>query len=354
MHTVDTSAPVMVTGATGFVAGWLVKELLDAGATVHAPVRDPGDTAKLAHLTNLAASAPGEIVFFKADLLDEGSYGEAMAGCKLVFHTASPFTSKISDPQRDLVDPALNGTRNVLNEAGRTPSVERVVVTSSCAAIYGDNADLKDAPGGVLNEDIWNTTSSLDHQAYSYSKTVAERAAWDIAAAQDRWRLVTVNPSFVLGPALQPRPTSESFALIKGFGDGTYKTGAPRIGIGAVDVRDLAVAHLRAGFLPDAQGRHIISGHDTDFLGLADVLRDRYGSDYPLPRSAIPKWLAWLIGPLVNPLTTRKVIARNVDIEWHGDNTKSIKALGVGYRPLQDTMEDMFAFMIEAGYFKKP
>lgn len=353
MSEIDTSRPVLVTGATGYVAGWLVKALLDGGATVHAPVRDPENTDKIAHLLNLAANAPGEITFFKADLLAEGSYAEAMEGCGVVFHTASPFTSKITDPQKDLVDPALNGTRNVLEEANRTHSVTRVVVTSSCAAIYGDNADLKNVPGGVLTEDIWNTSSSLEHLAYSYSKTVAERAAWEIANAQDRWRLVVVNPSFVLGPALQPRPTSESFSLMKGFGDGTFRTGVPRIGIGAVDVRDLAVAHVRAGFRPEAQGRHIISGHNTDFLGLADGLRARYGADYPLPKSAIPKWLAWLVGPMLNPLTTRKYIARNVDIAWRSDNSRSVEALGMSYRPLDETMEDMFAFMIEAGWFKQ-
>jgi dihydroflavonol-4-reductase len=353
MSIIGTSAPVLVTGATGYVAGWVVKELLDAGATVHAAVRVPDNAEKLAHLVNLAANAPGEIKFFKADLLEEGSFAEAMAGCKVVFHTASPFTSKITDPQKDLVDPALNGTRNVLAEANRQASVERVVVTSSCAAIYGDNADLADAPGGVLTEAIWNTSSSLDHVAYSYSKTVAEKAAWEMANAQDRWRLVVVNPSFVLGPALQPRPTSESFTLMKGFGDGTFKSGAPRIGIGTVDVRDLAVAHMRAGFLPDAEGRHIISNEETDFLGLAERLRDRYGDDYPLPKGPIPKWLAWLVGPMLNPMTTRKYIARNVDIEWHADNSKGVEKLGMTYRPLQETLEDMFAFMIEAGFFRR-
>ena len=352
METIDTSSPVLVTGATGYVAGWLVKGLLDAGATVHAAVRDPDNARKVAHLTNLAANAPGEIKLFRADLLDDGSFAEAMAGCRVVFHTASPFTSKISDPQKDLVDPALNGTRNVLEEANRHDSVERVVVTSSCAAIYGDNADLADAPDGILTEELWNTSSSLDHQAYSYSKTVAEKAAWEIAGAQDRWRLVAVNPSFVLGRALQPRPTSESFTLVKAFGDGTFKTGAPRIGIGTVDVRDLAEAHMRAGFRPDAEGRHIISNEETDLLGLAEALREKFGDDYPLPKGPIPKWLAWLVGPMLNPLTTRKYIARNVDIEWHADNSKSIEKLGVHHRPLKATMEDMFAFMIEAGFFK--
>jgi nucleoside-diphosphate-sugar epimerase len=198
-HVYPTDHPVMVTGATGFVAGWLVRRLLEEGLTVHAPVREPSNAEKTAHLDRMAAELPGELKLFEADLLDDGSYGPAMEGCAVVFHTASPFTSNFDDPQRDLVDPAVNGTRNVLETANRTPSVQRVVVTSSCAAIYGDNKDVQHAPGKVLTEDIWNTTSSLDRQPYSYSKVEAEKAAWAIADAQSRWRLVTINPSLVIG-----------------------------------------------------------------------------------------------------------------------------------------------------------
>ncbi len=95
MTTFPTDEPVLVTGATGYVAGWLVKELLDAGITVHAAIRDPGDTRKTAHLQEIAATSPGTLRFFKADLLNERSYAEAMAGCAIVFHTASPFTSSV-------------------------------------------------------------------------------------------------------------------------------------------------------------------------------------------------------------------------------------------------------------------
>ncbi|MEZ4294155.1 MAG: NAD(P)H-binding protein, partial [Polyangiaceae bacterium] len=91
MKKIDPKAPVLVTGATGYVASWLVKKLLDEGHTVHAAVRDPGSAAKLGHLTALAAKAPGKLRFFKADLTEPGSYAEAMKGCELVFHTASPF-----------------------------------------------------------------------------------------------------------------------------------------------------------------------------------------------------------------------------------------------------------------------
>ena len=188
MFTIDTSKPVMVTGATGFVAGWIAKGLLEAGATVHATVRDPNNADKVKRLLDLARETPGELKLFKADLLAEGSYAEAMQGCGVVFHTASPFIIDVKDPQKELIDPAVKGTRNVLEQANRTESVERMVVTSSCAAIYGDNIDCAYAPGGRLDESDWNTSSTINYNAYSYSKTLAEKEAWRIAEAQERWK----------------------------------------------------------------------------------------------------------------------------------------------------------------------
>ena len=344
----STDAPVLVTGATGYVAGWLVKELLDAGVTVHAAVRDPADTRKLGHLTALAENAPGAIRFFAADLLQPGSYTEAMDGCAVVFHTASPFTTRVRDPRRELIEPAVTGTRNVLNSAAETASVKRVVVTSSCAAIYTDAADCARAPGGRLSEAVWNTTASLHYQPYSYSKTLAEREAWKIAGGQERFRLVAVNPSLVIGPALNPRPTSESFRIVRRFADGTMKLGAPKLGLGVVDVRDLARAHVAAGFKDDAEGRHIISGHDTNILELGKALIDRYGDRYPVPRRSVPKWAVWLTGPLLGGIS-RTFVERNVDVKWRADNSKSRQALGVSYRPMKTSMEEMFQQMIETG-----
>ncbi|WKE67134.1 aldehyde reductase [Gallaecimonas kandeliae] len=353
MFEIDKSQPVMVTGATGYVAGWLVKRLLEEGLRVHATVRNPADKDRLRYLDAAAAEAPGTLTFFKADLLDQGSFDEAMAGCAVVFHTASPFTSKIQDPERDLVRPALEGTRNVLEAVNRTASVRRVVLTSSCAAIYGDNLDLKEKGLAALDESVWNTSSSLKHQAYSYSKTVAEQAAWALAKQQERWQLVVVNPSLVMGPGISPFATSESFSLMRQLGDGTMKAGVPDWPIGVVDVRDLAEAHLRAAFLPDAEGRHIISGHDTSFMGMAKVLAPRFGKDFPLPRNTLPKWLVWLAGPLTNKAMTRAMVSRNVGHPWHADNSKSVQALGMHYRPLAETLEDFFVQMRDSGQFKK-
>ncbi len=349
MTKIDTKKPVLVTGATGYVAGWLVKELLENGHTVHAAVRDPEKKEKLKYLDALAQHSTGKIKYFKSDLLVEGSYADAMEGCELVFHTASPFTIEVNDPQKELIEPAKLGTRNVLEQANKTTSVKRVVLTSSCAAIYGDNADLKDTPNGVFTEDMWNSSSSLKHQPYSYSKTLAEQEAWRINKDQHQWDLVVINPSLVLGPAINPTAvTSESFNIVIQFGNGKMKAGAPDVGMGGVDVRDVAEAHYKAGFTPEAKGRYIISGHNSSFVEMAEKLLPKYGDKYPIPKKAMPKWLIWLVGPALSKAVTRKYISRNVGLPFKADNSKSIKDLGLKYRPLDESMNDMFQQLIDA------
>lgn len=316
---------VLVTGATGYIAGWLVKRLIEAGAHVHAAVRDPDNADKLAHLRAMAEGAPGTIAFFKADLLDDGSHDAAMAGCEIVFHTASPFLPeyKVKDPQRDLIDPALNGTRSVLASVNRTPSVRRVVLTSSCAAVDSF------APSGRLaTEADWNTTSSLENGPYLYSKTLAERAAWEMAEAQDRWQLVVINPALVLGPGTAEAQTSASFDYVRAIGSGAMRDGVPPLELGTVDVRDVAEAHYIAAFNPAAEGRNIIFNDVHSMGGLADILKAEYGDAYPFPTdtSLAPG------GP-----------------RWRVDNSKSKTALGMNYRPVEPAVIAMFQAMIDRG-----
>jgi nucleoside-diphosphate-sugar epimerase len=350
MMLTDQLKPVLVTGATGYVAGWLVKHLLELGITVHAAVRNPEDKIKLAHLDAMAAKASGKIRYFKSDLLLPGSYAEAMDGCEVVFHTASPFITNVKDAQKELIDPAVIGTQNVLEQANKAEFVKRVVLTSSCAAIYTDCSDLALTPNGVFTEEIWNTTASLKHQPYSFSKTLAEKEAWKMAKAQNRWDLVVVNPSMVMGPSLNAKTnTSESMNLLKQMGDGTMKSGVPNAGVGVVDVRDLAEAHYQAGFKQNAKGRHIINGHNTNFFELAQILHTDFGDRYPLPNKALPKWLLMIIGPMVNKVVTRRWVRNNINMHWKADNAKSKKELGITYRPLQETMCDGFEQMIDSG-----
>ncbi len=347
---IDQSKPVLVTGATGYVAGRLVEKLLKEGRTVHAAVRTPDNKEKTKYLNELAVKLPGTIKYFKADLLDEGSFDEAMKDCELVYHTASPFIRSVKDAQKDLVDPAKKGTRNVLESANRTKSVKRVVVTSSCAAIYGDGKDVLSMPNHELTEELWNTSSSLEHQPYSFSKVEAEREAWKISKEQNRWDLITINPSFVLGPGINPFGTSESFTILKQIGNGDFKMGSPEFNIGCIDVRDLAEAHYQAGNRPDANGRYIISGENSSFGELAGMIKEEH-PNYPISTRKLPKFMIWLLAPTIG--MTRKEVKLNVGYPWKANNTKSKQELGMIYRPLKNTINEFFDQLVDAGEIKK-
>ncbi|MFA7272864.1 MAG: NAD-dependent epimerase/dehydratase family protein [Crocinitomicaceae bacterium] len=348
---IDKTKPVLLTGATGYVAGWVAKRLLEDGLTIHAPIRNPNDKEKTKYLDELAANLPGTIKYFQADLLTPNSYDEAMKGCELVIHTASPFKLSIKDPQKDLVDPALKGTENVLNSVNKTDSVKRVVLTSSCASIYGDAVDTLNYPNQTMTEHQWNTTSSLKKSPYSYSKVLAEKKAWDMKKAQDRWDLVTINPSLVLGPGINPNATSESFAIMKQMGDGAMKMGAPDLNMGCVDVRDVAEAHYRAGFMPEATGRNITSAENLSMLKISELLRPTFGKNYPLPKKTIPKWLVMLVGPMNG--IPRQFVKDNVGYPWKADNSKIKRELKMEFRPMTETVNDFFQQMVDNKAFSK-
>lgn len=342
-----TDAPVLVTGGTGYVAGRVIERLLREGLTVHATVRDASKEDRLRYLVELAEGLPGRVKFFSADLLKPGSFAEAMAGCRVVFHVASPFVLSVEDAQKELVDPAVEGTRNVLEQANATDTVERVVLTSSCAAIYGDNADLEKTPRGVFDEDVWNESSRLDHNPYSLSKTLAEKKAWEIAEAQDGWRLVVVNPAMVMGPGLRIHGESESFSLMKQMVDGTMSMGMPDLHLGVVDVRDVAEAEFRAGFLPDAEGRHVLAATGASIPMMVETLRGDQWSELKLPKRVLPRWLVWLVGPAVG--LSREFVTKNLGLPWKADNTKSREKLGVSYRPLAETIHDFTRQLVDEG-----
>ena len=351
MRTINLEKPVMVTGATGYVAGHLVKQLLEKGLVVHAPIRDPSNKEKTQYLDGLAEASKGSIKYFKADLLDQGSYLEAMEGCELVYHTASPFITSVKEPFKDLIEPALEGTANVLHTADKVQSVQRVVLTSSCVAVLGDTIDILSLPNATATEADWNTTSTAKHQPYSYSKTLAEKEAWKIMEAQDRWDLVTINPTLVLGPGINPHGTSESFSIIRQLGDGTVKSGAPSFDIGTVDVRDVALAHIRAGFTPEAKGRHILSAKSLTLLEIADILAEKFGPSYPFPKKELPKFMVWLVGPMFG--MPRKMVSQNIGYPWKVDHSKSIKELGIEYHQPEEYIVDFFQQLIDTGAFKK-
>lgn len=346
MTEIDPTAPVLVTGGSGYVAGWIVRYLLEDGRTVRATVRDPRKPTGLEHLHRLAEQHPGRLTLHRADLLDEGSFAAAMDGCELVIHTASPFLmGKLEDPHEQLVRPALEGTRNVLTSVNATESVKRVVLTSSVVAVYGDNADMRGRDR--FTDADWNTTSTATHQEYSYSKTVAEREAWAINAAQDRWDLVTVHPGLVFGPSLTTSSVSGSMTTMGHFIDGSMTLGAPALEMGAVDVRDVARAHIAAGDTPAAHGRYLTTAGTISLLDMGRILTGAFGRRRTFPTRELPKFLVKLGAPAAG--MTRVFVDRNVGWPLRFDNSRTRTELGIDFRPLDRTVVEHFQQMIDDG-----
>ena len=339
---------VLVTGGSGYIASWVVKYLLEDGYTVHATVRSLSSADKISHLKAMQAQYKGKLKLFEADLLDEGSFQDSMEGCDTVIHTASPFFIKgLKDAQKQLIDPALQGTRNVLNSVNATNSVQRVVLTSSVAAIMGDNVDALEKANNTMDESDWNSSSSLSHQPYSYSKTVAEREAWKIAEAQDRWDLVVINPAFVMGPSLSNRMDGTSVQFVRDLVGGPLKSGVPDLTFGIVDVRDVARAHVLAAANKKASGRHILCADTKTFVELAQMLKERFGRTLPLPRGQLPTFMVYIIGPLFG--LSWGFLKKNLGVRYKLDNTRSKTDLGVAYTPISDTLCDHVEQMKEAG-----
>ncbi|XP_040373013.1 phenylacetaldehyde reductase isoform X2 [Rosa chinensis] len=293
------SKVVCVTGASGFIASWLVKFLLQRGYTVKATVRDPDDQKKTEHLLTLDG-AKERLHLFKADLLEEGSFYTAIDGCECVFHTASPVLRSVSstNPQAELIEPALKGTLNVLGSCVKVQSIRRVVITSSMAAV-GFNG--KPLAADVIVDESWFSDPAFCEKSklwYMLSKTLAEEAAWKFAKEKGI-DIITINPGWVIGPLLQ---TTLNLRTEK-FPNRTYRL---------VDVRDVAIAHILAFENPSASGRYCLVGsakHCSEVVKMlyeispALNLPDKCADDKPFtPTNQVSKKRTQTLGVKYTPL----------------------------------------------------
>ncbi|KAJ5354378.1 cinnamoyl-CoA reductase [Penicillium cataractarum] len=335
----------LVTGASGFIASHVVQQLLEKGEQVHATVRRTGNKKKIGHLLEMQERWPGKLTLFEADLLVAGSFEASMKGCSVVYHIASPFLieNRIRNGEKEVVEPALKGTQNVLDAVQKIQTVNLVILTSSVAAIYGDNADVQDMRNKTLSADYFNTTSSIYHNSYSYSKTVAEKEAWKLYEAQSgspRWKLVTINPGLVLGPSLSQTSESGSLSLLDQLLSGQLSLGVPDLWFGIVDVREVATAHIRAAETPDSHGRYILAGNKTHgFVELARILRSITRSSN-IPTKKIPNILVRMSGPFLG--FSQRWLKRNLGIPFDIDNHPSVNELKIVYRPLNETLADHY------------
>ena len=291
---------VLITGASGYVGAQIVNTFLSSGKyKVRGTVRDPANPAKTSHLLALP-NASTDLELVKADLLDNAAvWDAAVSGCDYVLHTASPFILSPKNVQQELLEPALQGTTNVLEAVARhKESIKRTVVTSSIAAIMGDKYE-RGVNGYVFSEKDWNQTSTPKYKPYYYSKLIAERKAWEIAA-EHSLDMCCVNPTFVLGPTLS-KTSSESINFVKNLVNGKFKSGVMDNRNGYVDVRDVAEAHLLA-LEKGVNGERYLCSHGcgvgVGYLDYANKLREVYPSLAPaLPTHNYGKIALYLGGP---------------------------------------------------------
>jgi len=333
-------SPVVLTGGTGYLGSNILKQLLDKGYTVHLTSRNPEKTKEKRWIKELSKEYGEKLSFFPGDLLKEGSFDEAMKGASGLIHAASPFKiDKIKDAKKELIDPAVNGTRNVLESAEKAGTIDKVVLTSSAAAVYGDAIDIKEHKESVFSEKHWNTSSSISHQPYSYSKVSAEREAWAINKGKD-WKLITINPGFIVGPAVADRSDSTSIQLIMGMLNGRFKSGVPDLHFGMVDVRDVAKAHILALESETAEGRHICVNGPMSMLDIADALKNEVGNKFKkIPKKKLPKWLTYLVGPFMAGFSW-SFLRNNLGIPVYFDNSKIKKSLGIEFTSIEKSLKD--------------
>lgn len=283
---------VLLTGISGFVGGHVVLALLGAGYIVRGSVRDFGRAARVRETLGKAGADLSRLEFVALDLLSDAGWDEAMAGVRYLQHTASPFVTREPKDRNDLIRPAVEGTRRAVGAALRA-SVERVVVTSSVAAImYGHDA-ARTAP---FIEADWTNLGGRNISGYVESKTRAERAAWELMDAAGRHDdLATINPGAIFGPLLDDDPGT-SVGLLKRMFDGSLPATA-RITLTPVDVRDVAAAHLAAMTADGARGRRfLMAAGSFTMMEVANMLRtampERAGK---MPRFEVPDWLVRIV-----------------------------------------------------------
>jgi dihydroflavonol-4-reductase len=334
-----TNKPVCVTGASGFIAAHIVRDLLARGYRVRGTVRNPDRNADLAFLTGLPGAAE-RLELLAGDLLEDRGWDAAVAGCECVMHTASPYQIAVDDPQRDLVDPAVQGTRRVL-DACRRADVRRVVLTSSMAAI----TDEPDA-GHVLTEADWNTKSTLDRNPYYFSKVLAEREAWKIVDEEKAgFELVVINPFMVIGPSLSPG-LNTSTKILADLANGVYP-GILALTWGLVDVRDVSEAHVRAMETSAASGRYLCAGERLTMREVVGVLRE-IGVRGKLPSLGLDNAAGTALVKVLarfQPKGVSSYLRSNLGRVPVYDNGKIRRGLGLAFRPartsIRDTVEDL-------------
>jgi dihydroflavonol-4-reductase len=336
------TSTVLVSGGSGYIAGFLIRQLVAEGWTVRTTVRS---LARESAVRTLLAVDNSRLTFFEADLNADAGWAEAMAGCSHVAHVASPLPAGVPKDANELIVPARDGALRALR-AARDAGVRRFVMTSSVAAIaYGRGRGVHH-----FTEADWTDPSKPGISAYIQSKTIAERAARDwVAKEGGAMAFVSICPSVVLGPVWS-RDYSASVVVVRKLLDGSLGA-CPDIGFGVVDVRDVADLHVRALQAPGIAGeRFIANGRFMKLREIADVLRAQLGPQAArvTTRNA-PDWLVRLAAHFV---PVAKAVVGELGSVRHQSPAHALAVLGWQTRPVEQSIVDTARSLLDLGLVK--
>lgn len=334
---------ILVTGGSGYIAGWCVAELLRRGYEVRTTVRAADREQAVVDAVSTVVDPAGRLGFAVADLTADEGWDAALKGVDRVLHVASPLGGADRDDPDSLVAPARDGALRVLRAASAA-GVRRVVMTSAANAASPSSY----ATEGVTDETLWTDPDDPTLIPYRRSKTLAERAAWDFMAGHDGpTELTTVLPGAVFGPVLTTS-TLGSVGIIGRMVAGKPR-GLPRIGLEVVDVRDLVDVHIRAMTSPDAAGeRFLATGEFMWMAEIARVLRDGLGADGErVPTRQVPDVVVRLAARFGDP-QLRDILPALGRCNRHSTE-KAARVLGWQRRPARQTVLDCARSLIEHG-----
>ena len=330
---------VLVSGGSGYIAGFLIRQLVAEGWKVRTTVRS---LARESAVRRLLAVDDSRLEFFAADLTDDAGWADAMAGCGFVAHVASPVPVRAPQDANELIVPARDGALRALR-AAKFAGVKRFVMTSSVAAVaYGRGRGVHH-----FTEADWTQPDRPGISAYIQSKTIAERAARDwVAQEGGGLEFCTINPSVVLGPVWSA-DYSASVVIVKKLLDGGVRA-CPDVGFGVVDVRDVADLHVRALKAPGMAGeRFIASGRFMKLREIADVLRAGLGPQaHKVTTRNAPDWLV-RVAALFNP--TARAVVNELGSVRNQDASHAKAVLGWATRPVEQSIIDTARCLLELG-----